>query len=762
MKPTWASPKFSYHSYTFDELQETTFEERLAIVRETGKKAKSDFTIKYRNVNNWFNTDYDQLYVLSFCMAHFLLQAIGHDEEAETGSLSFAPHYLEILQAIALSHERIYSARPLWNDIDILRDSMKEIGTLIQIKLLDFPENIKSLDEFYAHKLRTDVIGYHLAVRNWAYLPQMKQVGEDMAYTIQKEFTAIFGIDPVAFIRLMFALCNEMECRVNTHMQKIASALRNDDYIKIQEAYEEAFGAEISSKAQIDKLWEMCHRDIELFRILLISHSDLRLSRLFTFTTDEMIDLSNSQLSKSALTSVLDKLSFRFGELKDHQQEYIILDNPVHEKPFIKLSQGEYFTSIWTTIPHLTLALLENFLKDNDALREKYNSQRAKYLEDQVELLFRKSFPNAKIFRGSKWTDASGKQFENDLLVVIDSFALIVESKSGMVTKPAKRGAPDRLAKTLRELVEEPSEQALRFVERLKAGKGLNVFDTQNGTKNVIDVNAVNYFIPLGVTFYHLGIIGANLKQLIAAGFTNKVIYELAPSISLTDLQIVFELLDTEAQKIHYLQRRREFETQVQYIADELDLLGFYLDTGFNIGDMDNEPDLVLDISLKSKKLDPYFLAKAEGENIEKPSHKMTKWWKAILNRLEEKKASRWLELSFVLLNMNIGAQEEFEEKFLELAQKVKIKDVTQKHNWVAFWTAKEERRYIVVGYPYLDEHRDERNSMINTIVTTELEKNPKAKGIAVIGVNVEKAHNPYSVLVGYLSVNLFDDLFSN
>ena len=55
--------------------------------------------------------------------------------------------------------------------------------------------------------------------------------------------------------------------------------------------------------------------------------------------------------------------------------------------------------------------------------------------------------------------------------------------------------------------------------------------------------------------------------------------------MALTDLEIVFELLPRVHEKLHYLERRAEFEHNADYTADEIDLLAFYLQTGFNIGE---------------------------------------------------------------------------------------------------------------------------------------------------------------------------------
>lgn len=753
--------KLRYQTWEFEGTEATTFEERVAALKKIGTKAEQEFAVKYKNINTWFTSDYDQLHILSFCMRYFLIHEEGYDEEAQKGSLAFPPYYLEILQAIALSHSRVYSARPLWDQTEKLLADMKEIGKLIQTKLYNFPDHIKTEEELHSYKLRTDVIGYNLAVRNWAYHHQMYRVVIDMATAIRQKFINVHGADPVDFIMLLFKLGEVIEERVNIHIQKLHAALSLKTHIEIQKTYQQIFETVNMNEADMNRFWKMTGRNLSNLRAFLLAHSDLRLPELFSFTLDELEELSSNKINKQILERLFDQLSYQFGELKDFNQEYIILGNPVHDRPFIKTEDG-YFSSLWTIIPHLSLSLLENLVAQNDVLRTAYDDCKAQYLEDQVELLLRKSFPGAQIFRGSKWHGNDGKDYENDLLVVIDSFALVVEAKSGIITKAAKRGAPDRLFKTLKHLIEEPSEQALRFIEYLKANKGSHTFKTKATNKNILDTSAVNYFIPLGVTFYHLGSTGTNLKLLVDAGITSKQLSELAPSISLTDLQAVFEILDSTAEKIHYLHRRREFETQASYLADELDLLGFYLDTGFNLGDLDNEPNLMIDLSLKSKELDPYFINIAKGgqANIDKPSLLKTDWWRDLLSRLEERKPQRWLELGYVLLNLNKSAQEDVEEGFRALVAKIKSSDVELRHNWVMFRTANKQRRYVVVIYPYLDEHRQERDETISTIIGEALEEAPESKGIALIGINIDQDHYPYSILAGHLSVSLFDEQF--
>jgi hypothetical protein len=409
-------------------------------------------------------------------------------------------------------------------------------------------------------------------------------------------------------------------------------------------------------------------------------------------------------------------------------------------------------------MPHTLLGLLENFIWEHEGLKKKYSNLRSKYLEDEIARLFSSGFPNASIYRGSLWHDPeTGKDFENDLLVLIDSFAIIVEAKSGSISDPARRGAPDRLSRTLRELIEDPSEQALRFMALLKTNKGQRSFPTKQGAYNTFDNSKINYYVPLGVTLSHLGTIGSDLKKLIEAKIVDKKLEELAPSISVTDLESIFELLTLEAEKIHYIARRREFEAHVAYEADELDLLGFYLDNGFNIGDREYSQDFFLNMTLKSKELDPYFVATSEGISVPKPELAMTKWWRDLLKTISYRKTEGWVETCFVLLNTTKEDQEKFEKEFEKLKLRIRKGRVEKPHNWVVFASGPERRRYVIAGYPYTTHDKELRNSIMSEILNNKVAE--KSRGVVVVGVNIERNDYPYSVLARRLSTDLFDTL---
>jgi hypothetical protein len=407
---------------------------------------------------------------------------------------------------------------------------------------------------------------------------------------------------------------------------------------------------------------------------------------------------------------------------------------------------------------HIALDILEYLVWDNEAMRNAYTDAKANFLELEMEQLFQTAFPNASVLRGSQWIDKqTGQGYENDLTVVLDNFALVIEAKSGGISNPARRGAPKRLFETLKGLIEEPSDQALRFIKHLEQNQEEHLFKTKRGIINNIDSRKIKYYIPLGVTLSQLGFISSNLKKLIKAKVVNKQLEELAPSISFTDLEVIFELLPLEVQKIHYLGRRREFEAHMEYEGDELDLLGFYLDNGFNIGETEYLRDLAMNMCMKSKELDPYFVGTSEGITVVKPELAMTKWWKDLLHTISVRKIDGWVETGYILLNSTKEDQAKFEEMFKELMLRIKEKKVDKPHNWVVFVSGPERRRYIIAGYPFTKIDKGERNGVMEEIFSDE--NFGKARGCVVIGVNMDRLDYPYTVLARRASTDLFDTL---
>ena len=608
-------------------------EQRIEIIGNMGKKAKEDFDKKFPAIKEWFVT-HDPLDILSCCAFYLLTYPEGADAEAYVEKLGFYPYYLEIMQSFALMQQRNISIRPLARDLDRLKKEMMEIGESMRLKVFDSPKGATE-KEVRERAFLSQIRQQTTAVRNWSYLHQMLQVGKDLASTVKEEFKNKYDLDPEKLIDGLTEIPNKAEDKLNFHGDTFRYWPKKKDYREMMRSYQEAWPDLVPLDEQsLEEIYDLNGRDTGRIRSLLRTHSDLRLPDIYTITLDEIVNMYGDASKKDALREVLDFWSFQFGDLATYNPEHFVLDNPVLNKPFIKLGEGKYYSSIVGIFPHLTLSLIEVLISVDETISKKYGEAKASYLEDAVQRLVTTNFPNGRIYRGSKWVDPSSQiEYENDLTVMIDSFAIIMECKAGSVTPAARRGAPLRLAKKLNELIVDPAKQAGRFIDYLKMNEGHHNFRTESGHINRMDNTNIKYYIPVSVTLENLGFMSSNLKDAIAAGIVRESIDSLAPSMCLTDLECIFEVLETEVEKVHYLARRREFERHVNYLADELDLLGFYLDNGFNIGEVEYDGSSIV-LAGTSKELDSYFVAKSLGKKAKKPQLQMTQWWRDIIAKL--------------------------------------------------------------------------------------------------------------------------------
>ncbi len=724
---------------------------RRKIIREVALKAEVDFQKEYPKLQDWFKK-YDALYLIAYCAVYFLSHPEGTNPEVRDGRLDFYHHYLELLQAFALTLDRSHNPQPLQQEAEELEMFMKKLSHLMTMRGFAVPEGISD-DELHKNFLIQLMRNHTAAIRNPYYPFQTKKYYSDIISKLGNEFENWYGLNPITLLDCLEKIGEEITDKLNIHLDKVRHFFKEQNYKKVFEAYHASFpDTAKNSNEEQEMLYDKMGRNINTLKAAFVAHSDLNLESVFTFKIDDIVRLYGDWNKKEQLKLVFDNWSLTFGDLKDNKLEHFILDNPVLKKPFIIVNEGEYFSGIIGILFHLIPTLMEGLLKNiGKDCKEKYEKTRATYLEVEVEKLFKNGFPDASISTNNKWTDTNtGQIFENDLLLTIDNFCIVVECKAGFIDPPARRGADLSLIDTFEDLILKPSEQANRIIEFLKTKNGICKFTDGKDKEIEIDSSKIKYFIPLSITFEQLGSVSANLKQIIESGLINAA-NPLVPSISLGDLEIIFELLETQLQKIHYFLRRSQIEKNMDYHADELDLLAFYIDTSFSIGETEFEP-LPLELSMKSGEVDYYFLAKQDGVTVKKPIMQLSKWWSAMLKVIEEKKIDHWVEIGCILLSIQKKDQETFEQRFRHLLRKVAEGRAKKKFNWLSLQSGPKKRKFIIVGFPYftgLFENKEDRNSMIAGILE-EADKGLNCDGMLCLGVSAEHLHYPYSILAYY------------
>ncbi len=722
-------------------------EARRALLRTAAAKAHASFETEYPKLADWFDT-YDPLYLLSFCAYYFLTAPQGVDKEAMDGELDFASFHLELLQAFALMRPRGGTPQPLGARAQDLKSSLKDLSDSLKFDGMDLPLDISEAD-LHKRIVLAHMRGQTFAVRNWAYPEQTLGHLKSMFSGVLSEVIAAEydGVSIARAIDALNTLCDESEDRLNLHIDCLRPVLTADDFESVCARYKEALPDIVSDLEGMLGIYnEACHGNLKWFKMALLAHSDLRLPDIHKFSLDDVVHAYGEESGRVGLRKLLTAWSFQFGDLCERDPKHFLYSNPVLRQPFIRLGEDHFYWVLSCIYSHMLPGMLEVLIPKEH--RDRYMATRSTYLEDQTEKAFRKAFPDGKIYRGSKFRldPSTLTVYENDVLVIIDSTAIVVECKSNMVDPPARRGAEYRLADTLEDLVVVAAQQAQRFAQFLKENPHGHAFETKSGNINRVNASHLLRFIPISITYENLGFVSSNLKELVAAGLIVSG-QPLIPSICLTDLEVVLETLDSQAERIHYLARRAEIERAMDYFGDELDLFAFYTDTAFNIGEWE-QGGRHINMALMSKELDPYFVAKADGVSVPKPSLRITLWWRAILTQIEEKRIDFWTEIAYVFLNISYQDQQKFEESFHKLRKQVLSGAIRHKHNWVEMLSGTHpNKRYGVLGIPYRSLRREERMDMMNRMAAEFDTKSP-VFGTVVLAVDVDSPQYPYDALL--------------
>ena len=378
-------------------------EERIAIFQEIVQAAEDEFQRNYFSLGEWFER-YDALHLLAYCCAYFVCHPAGVDPEL-SGGLDFYPYHLEILQAFSLMQERSFSDHPLGLEAERLLDVMDTIGQAAIIRGLK--ANIDQIEgerewNFVRSSMRTQT----MAVRNPGYPQHIQKTAHDLAETIREDFASVHGVDPVRLVDALFHLPEMASTRLNEHRERVAHFYREKSYQSVAASYMESF----PSAGDFDAYWlfDLTGRSLRSMKAWLLYHSDMRLADCFTFALDDVVEAYGRRIDRQAVKAVIDKLSFEFGDLEDCNKEWVILDNPVWKRPFIKIDDETYFLALAGHIPHYVSGLLEDLVAEDRALDQKYRERKARHLEDEIERLFKAGFPHGRIYRGSMWDDGVG------------------------------------------------------------------------------------------------------------------------------------------------------------------------------------------------------------------------------------------------------------------------------------------------------------------------------------------------------------------
>lgn len=653
-------------------------------------------------------------------------------------------HHVELLQALFLS---IPAGQPTRKPASA--DDLLEISRLVSRASESFalrrfsPSSEDSADRHFqaaAEQVRTQT----QAIRNWGYPSQVFRILTELFEPFDDDLFVRSGYRISKLVPMCRNIFRLVEDRFEARKRLARPMMRATTVRSVVETYYRTIPQISGKSSEFIELTRKAGLGINETKAALMAHFDLRLRDCYTFTVEDFRQAYPEPVSNETIERLLAGWSLAVGDLAGSNNEHFFLANPISEKPLIRVDGGAFFWPMLELFLSFGWEMLQNVLKQHPDLYRRYEDiTRPRYLEEKVAALFRTAFPTATILTGSLWSDSkSSASYENDLLVCLDSYLLIVESKSGKFDASAKRGG-NRLRKAIGKLIGEPSTQGDRFAQHLRANPGIHEFATKRGVTNRCDTTQTTHVIQLNVTFELLGPIFSQRAVLQEANLLSTDL-SCTITMALTDLESVFKLLSGVHQKLHYLERRSVFEGNVDFTADEIDLLAFYLENGFNIGDVEYDRQNSLHLYGLSHGLDPYFLSETSGD---KPELKLSSRWKGILSALEERQFKRWTEIGVCLLNVSYADQADFERQLKQVIKNVRSKWRDPNHkSTLILENGPPQRRDAIVGYAYKRISREQRGTMIHTVVGMAA-KETGADRVVVIAVDCEQESVPYNQL---------------
>lgn len=473
---------------------------------------------------------------------------------------------------------------------------------------------------------------------------------------------------------------------------------------------------------------------------MLIAHHDLRLPDVYTVFASSLAE--SLGLDEDRVNAILDEYALDWGALSGYETEHLHLSNPVWKQPLIKMGDREYFCALPAGFFSFVIPCMEAVLSPFAA---EVSERRAEYLESKVAELVELRFPGSDIKRNFRWIE-DGTTYETDLIAFIDSFALVIECKSGKITPPALRGASKRLRKHIQELLIDPNLQSLRLKTRLEfLGANPTAADPIRDEIGY-DLGKMCRIVRVSVSLEYFGDIQSNLKQLEDTGWL-PVDFSPCPTMSLADFETVFDILEHPIQILHYMMKREEIESSVGYLANELELLGLYLTTLLDIGEV--KPSDHIRVLDTAGPLDVYYNSLDAGVTLDKPRPAISPLFASIFSQLEERGIDRWTEIGVALNMFSPDDQRKVTKMLVKLEKNVQKNWSRQGHKNMVICIPSRQSSYALGYVMFKNENANERRKFMEHAAATAL-KSDHVQTVVVIGRNIDRDDAVYHTIALY------------
>lgn len=713
-------------------------EQRKELISELGKNGKEKVVELFNSLIESLRR-YDPITLIAILSNYGLTVGAG-DEGVQSnespGELNQS--HVEFIQALSLQiPESEHGTLPVTPDIvQQVWEQLIEIGYAFKFSRMNVELLEASKIDMAINQVQELIRGHTQTVRNWGFHSQVVNISKELYKNFDELVLNELGFTASDAIDVFKALTDSVEDKLSERFRILSELKSIKKPYEMLVKYHELIGQRkedadyFASEVDIKKISQK-----NLF-LMLLSHFDLRISEYYSIDSEELG--KKLDISRDVVDRIVNYFSFEFGDLIDQKREFFFLENPIWKKPVVS-SKGKAYCFLPQLFFSFILSTLDEIIERID--KKALHQRRAYYLESKIEEILKTRFPESQVVAGLKW-DLDGTQYETDLVAFIDSHAIVVEAKSQKISRPALRGAPDRIKRHLDEVLIEPGIQSHRFEKKLNQLRIQNSPDDPLLKNLPIDIKSINKVIRVSVSLEDFATLQTNLRLFDDTGWIPDD-FVPCPSMNLADFETLFDFLEHPVQIIHYLLRRSELEGKYKFMGDELDYMGLYISTLLNVGNMVNDKEAEISISGMSHPLDIYYMSKDQGIIIEKPQPRISPLFKRIFRKLEERATPRWTEIGCILNRFPPDDQRKIVKYIKDLSKAVQKTWQVEGHKNILVYGPPESSAFSLAIVLFKNENRYMRYEFINQASVMALEPE-HVKYCLVIAINIDNDDLPY------------------
>lgn len=684
---------------------------------------------------------YDPLSIISILSNYALTATIGSKTTQPKEMLpGLGQPQVEIFQAIILKiPENEWGREPVLpyttqEVIDQLR-SLISASSFARMKAetFDLPEQDLEITQFQ-EMVRSHTSG----VRNWGYYSQVKRIILELYAPFDKSLKDRFGFSVNEAVSVFDYTIMESERLMSERFKFLKEIRAMPNKVALIKKYFELKGESSGEMGKLLKEPEYLQLDLENLFILLLSYEDQNLEHIFSFLPEKVA--KDCGINKEAVENIFNYFSLSPGDLRDIDSEHFFLDNPIWKKPIIKLDD-KYFSPVSQVFFSKSFSILDSLVEQID--KKGLSERRSRFLEKKIEEIVMSRFPEQSTARNIRWK-YQDKEFETDLITFIDSYAIIIEAKSHKITSQALRGADKRIKKHIEEVIVDPSVQSKRLEDRLRELIAKPDLDDKLRKKLPVDLSKIQKIIRISVSLEDFATMQANISRFNLTGWIPDS-FVPCPTLNLADFETVFEMLEHPVQILHYFERRSELELddRMEILGFELDYLGFYMQTLFSHGYIQESGKDIMVITEMSKSIDDYHTLRDQGIDVVKPSPTINPLFKKIFRKLEERSIPRWTEIGATLNRFSPMDQERISEYIDQLKLKVIGKWQSKDLKNIVLYTPPVGSDYGLAYILFNDETKHRKYEFVDSAAALLFEQ-ARVKFALIIAKNLDYEEDAY------------------